>query len=306
MSLISDNKKLTLINIPATHDSTAYYMNRISMNLAQTQYYTIQQQLQIGTRKFDVRVANINKNKETDEDLICCHGICDCYASDDFGNFKKLTFKSVIIDMVNFLQNHPSEIVMIGISLGRGKDSATVIRAYELFKKLVGENNAVEYNPDLILGNVRGKFVYFTNMREEPDKKDINKKLICSKNLINGTGIGEVHKKYKDYATFKVNGNLKIQEMKDMFQLYNMTLEQAEIEEAKKSIKFPIEYSISCTGEKDYCFPSPIYHAGIVHPFVQKNGVIKKGYYYGWLKMDFANYQTNYKIIDSNFVNFSL
>ena len=305
MSRIPDNRKIKFINIPATHDSCAYYMNLISFNLARTQYYTIKQQLQIGTRQFDIRVANSGKNKDKDEDLICCHGICDCYATDNFLNFKKLTFKSILMDIKNFLEKNPSEIVIMSIRLGRGKKSDTVKRAFEIFKKYVGDI-IVNYHPDLILREVRGKIINITILKEEFDKKKINNKannkiIRCCEN-INGTGINEVHSKYKNYETFKVNGNLKIQELKDMFELYKMTIQEAENEIYNKKIPFPIEYSISCTGEKDNCLPSPIDQANIVHSFIQKDGVLRKGYYYGWIKMDFANQKSNYKLIDTNFI----
>ena len=304
MSRIPDNKKIIrkqFINIPSTHDSCAYYMNRISFNLARTQYYTIKQQLEIGTRKLDIRFTDSGKNKDKDEDLICCHGICDCYESDDFMNFKKLTFKSTLIDIKNFLEKYPSETVMIGIQLGRGKNGNILKRSFEILNKYVGDI-IINYNNNLTLGEVRGKIINLTILEEKPDKKSKNKKRINSYNNINGTGIERIHSKYKSYATFKANGNLKVQEMKDMFELYKMTIKEAENKEYDKKIQFPIEYSISCTGEKDHCFPSPIDQANIVHSFIQKDGIFKKGYYYGWLKMDFANEASNLKLIETNFI----
>jgi hypothetical protein len=66
-------------------------------------------------------------------------------------------------------------------------------------------------------------------------------------------------------------------------------------------MQFPIAYSISCTGEYDYCLPNPLAQAIIVHSFIQRGNCFKKGYYYGWLYMDFANKYTNIKLINSNF-----
>jgi 1-phosphatidylinositol phosphodiesterase len=54
MSRIDDSKKIVLINIPGTHDSAAYCMNRISFKCAKTQELTIAQQLEIGIRDFDI------------------------------------------------------------------------------------------------------------------------------------------------------------------------------------------------------------------------------------------------------------
>lgn len=302
MSRIPDNKKLKFINIPATHDSCAYYMNRISFSLAKTQYYSITKQLEIGTRKLDLRFTDSGKNKDKDEDLICCHGICDCYENKNCFSLKKLTFKSVLIEIKTFLEKYPSETVMIAVQLGRGNNGEVLKRSFEIINKYVGDI-MINYHSDLTLGEVRGKIINLTVLQEEIDKKEINKKIITSFNNIKGTGIDEVHFKYRNYATFKVNGILKIQELKDMFKLYNLTIEQAESEEYNNKIKFPIEYSISCTGEKDACLPNPFDQAKIVHNFIQKDGIFKKGYYYGWLKMDFANPTSNFKLIDTNFIN---
>jgi hypothetical protein len=303
MSRVPDNKKLVLMNIPATHDSTAYYMNRISLNLAKTQIYTIKEQLEIGTRKFDLRITKKNKIVENDDDIICCHGICDCYASNDFLNMTKLTFKSVIIDVKNFLLKNPTEAVLLGTSVEReGNDNTILKKAFEIFNNLL-DGMIVEFKYDLTLGKSRGKVVNYTHYHEEVDKSDLKRVISRSYNLIPGTGISQIHKKYGEYSTYKVNGNLKIQELKDMFEKYNMTLEEAEKIEQKNKKLFPLDYSISCTGEKDFCLPNPLMQANIVHSFIQRDGVLKKGYYYGWLKMDFANVHSNYKLIEANFVN---
>ena len=300
MSRILDNRKLNFINIPGTHDSCSYYVNRLSTTFAKTQFYTIKQQLEIGTRKLDLRIIDRNKYKETDEDIILCHGICDCYASDNFGDLKKLTYKSILMDIRKFLEKNPSETVLLGMQLGRGKDTVVYKRAYELLDKLVGDIT-INYYPDLTLGAARGKIVKLKFLEELKDEQISNKKKFALNSLVNGTGIEEVHSKYKKYQTFKVNGNLKIQEMKDMFEKYNITINEAENKEQVLPKIFPITYSISCTGEKDYCLPNPYSQAEIVHTFFQKDGVLKKGYYYGWLNMDFANYKSNYKLIDTNF-----
>ena len=89
--------------------------------------------------------------------------------------------------------------------------------------------------------------------------------------------------------------------MRDMFNIYKMTLEEAEIKENNKIMPFPISYSISCTGEYNYCLPNPLAQAVIVHSFIQREDVFKNGYYYGWLNMDFANEITTIKLINSNF-----
>ena len=115
------------------------------------------------------------------------------------------------------------------------------------------------------------------------------------------TGINEIHRKYQNCATFKTNGNIKVREMQDMFQIYNMTLEEAELKEKSKKITFPIQYSISCTGEHDTIVPLPKSQADIVNTFIL-NYDLKKGYYYGWINIDFVDLEVAKKIIDTNFI----
>ena len=299
MSKLKNEKKLCLINIPGTHDSASFCMNRISFKFAKTQNLTITEQLEIGVRRLDIRIIQAHKDTSKDEDIICCHGICDCYISPNFGDNRKLTFKSVLLDVKNFLEKNPSEGVLFGTYLGRGTDDSMLIRAFHLFDKYVG-NISIKYKKELTIGDIRGKIIHYTYLKDEFDNnKNITR--TRSRNLISGTGINKIHSKYENCATFKINGNIKVREMKDMFELYNFTFEEAEIKEKNKEMNFPIEYSISCTGEFDCCLPNPLNQAIIVHSFVQKDGIFKNGYYYGWLHMDFANIKTTSKLIETNF-----
>jgi hypothetical protein len=303
MSRIDDSKKLILMNIPGTHDSAAYCMNRISFKCAKTQDLTIKEQLEIGIRDFDIRIFQAHEDTSQDEDIICCHGICDCYVSPNFCDNRKLTYKSVLLDVKNFLEKNPTEAVLFSTFLGRGKwkKGYMLIRAYHLFDKYVGDIS-IRYRPDLLMGDVRGKIINYTTLIEEFDARE-NMIVTKTRNIMASTGINDVHRKYQNCATFKTNGNIKVREMQDMFRIYKMTLEEAQIKEKNKELTFPIQYSISCTGEYDCCLPHHLNQAMIVHSFVQKEGIIKNGYYYGWLHMDFANSITTKKLIDANFPN---
>jgi ABC-type phosphate transport system ATPase subunit len=213
LSKVDDSKKLILMNIPGTHDSTAYYMNRISFNWARTQNLTISDQLKIGIRRLDVRIIQANNDISLDEDIICCHGICDCYLSPNFGDRRKLTYKSILLDVKKFLEENPTEFVLFGTYLGRGNNDNPIKRAFEIFDKYIGDMS-IKYKTDLTLGEVRGKVVNYTILRDEYDNKNVLKRTI-SQTLVSGTGISGVHAKYQNCATFKTNGNIKVKEMKE-------------------------------------------------------------------------------------------
>lgn len=102
MSNLPDNKKIVLTNIPGTHDSAAYNMHFFWSVFAKCQDLNIMDQLKAGSRIFDIRVTNndcifscgLNPIIEDyDLDLICCHGISDCYYINDIGNKRNLTLK---------------------------------------------------------------------------------------------------------------------------------------------------------------------------------------------------------------------
>ena len=202
MSRIDDSKKIILINIPGTHDSTAYCMNRISFKCANTQELTIAQQLEIGIRDFDIRIVQSHNDTSQDEDIICCHGICDCYVSPNFCDNRKLTYKSVLLDIKNFLEKNPSETVLMGTNLGRGKwkNGYMLVRAYQLFDKYVG-NIAIRFKSDLLMGEVRGKVITYTSIIEEFDSND-NMMRTKTRKYLPCTAIYDVHRKYQNCATF--------------------------------------------------------------------------------------------------------
>jgi len=303
MSKIPDNKKMVLINIPGSHDSAAYCMNRMLSCFSQTQYFDILQQLEIGVRKLDLRITSNEINRETNEDIICCHGICDCYVAEGLCDQRKLTYKSILIDIKKFLEKNPSETVIVSTFLGRGHFQ-DIIRSYEIFNQEVG-GISIAFHPDLLLGECRGKIIISTFLDNEiqTGKKKMPIVRARSKSLIKGTGIEEIHSRYKgsNVSAFEVCGNTKVSQMKDMFIKYNMTLEEAEIKEIENPKIFPIAYSISCTGENELHLPYPIVQANIVNSFISKEGAFKKGYYYGWINMDFVIVDITSKLAESNF-----
>jgi len=303
MSKIPDDKKIVLINIPGSHDSAAYCMNRILSCFSQTQYFDITQQLEIGVRKIDLRITSIETKRETNEDIICCHGICDCYVAEDLCDQRKLTYKSILNDVRKFLEKNPSETILVSTFLGRGSHQ-NISRSYEIFNQEVGDIS-IAYHPYLILGECRGKIIISTFLDNEIQIGKKNNRILKSrsKSLIKGTDIEEIHKSYKGekVCSYEVDGNMKVNQMKDMFNKYNMTLEEARIKEIEKPDMFPIGYSISCTGENESILPYPIVQANIVNSFISNNGVFKKGYYYGWINMDFVIVDITSRLVESNF-----
>ena len=286
MSKIPNKKKLSLLNIPGTHDSTAYNISCLGSCFAKTQDLDILTQLNIGVRLFDIRVTKNNSffsnsnNFNFMNSLICCHGIFNCYHSENIKSFY-LTYEYVLRIIKNFLEENPSEIVIIKTDSGRGNKFSNIENASEIFDTILG-NIAVKYNNNYTLGELRGKVVY-----------------IFSNKIEGGTDIIPIHEKYsngnENFKEFKVDGELKVKEIKDLLEKYNY-----DFIEAEKNMVLPLNYETSCTGEFNKIIPLPRYEANIVNKFL-KEYYFKKGKYYGWICIDFIDEFIANKIIESNF-----
>ena len=311
MSNLPDDKKIILTNIPGSHDSAAYNMNIFWSILAKCQDLNIMEQLKIGVRKLDIRVARNNCTfscglsqivTDNDLDVICCHGICDCYYINDAGVKKNLAYKDVLLDIKEFLQDNPTETIILTVDSGRGRGNPynNVKRAAEIFDKLVGDIS-INFNKNLTMGDVRGKII---NVNYKTNQLSYDGKPIFNSDIEGGTGLGEIHKKFVPeftYETFKVDGKLKVREIEEFLKIYDLTFEQAEEEFKINSMKYPFLYSLSCTGEYESIAPFPKTQADIVNPFLL-NYDLQKGNYYGWLNIDFIDADVAKKIIETNFI----
>lgn len=285
MSKIPDEKNLVLLNIPGSHDSTAYNMNCFGSCFAKTQDLDITSQLNIGVRIFDIRITKKSKlNFFLDENwmnsIICCHGICDCYHLE---NNKKinLTYSSVLHQIREFLTDNPSETVIIKTLSGRGNKYYNLHPASEVFDSILGDIS-LEYNNKLTMGEIRGKVINLFDSKIE-----------------GGTDIRDIHYKNvnynMDFQEFKVDGKLKVKEIKELFEEYNYNFIDAE-----KNMQLPLNYETSCTGEYYKIIPLPRVEANVVNKFL-KEYEFQKGFYYGWITTDFIDELITTKIIVSNF-----
>ena len=192
-----------------------------------------------------------------------------------------MTYEYVLRIVKNFLEENPSEIVIIKTDSGRGNKFSNIENASEIFDTILG-NIAVKYNNNYTLGKLRGKVVYmFTNKIE------------------GGTDIIPIHEKYsngnENFKEFKVDGELKVKEIKDLLEKYKY-----DFTEAEKNMVLPLNFETSCTGEFNKIIPLPRYEANIVNKFL-KEYYFKKGKYYGWISIDFIDEFIANKIIESNF-----
>jgi hypothetical protein len=197
------------------------------------------------------------------------------------------------------LEENPSETIIVSTDSGRGNKFNNLRRANEVFENLM-DGVSIDYNNNLTIGDARGKVI---NTNRITNKTDLDGNLIYNVEIEEGTGLEEIHRKFVIefvYASFKVSGSLKVDEVKEFLERNEMTFEEAEKEFEKNNKKFPFKYSISCTGEYEKIVPLPKAQADIVNPFII-NYDLKKGNYYGWINIDFVDLNITKKIIDTNF-----
>ena len=157
----------------------------------------------------------------------------------------------------------------------------------------------VKYDKNLKLGEVRGKIVstvykYYDSQGSE----------CYHKGLDGQTDLEEIHKQFIDkyyYNSWEVTGKVKIEEVLVLFSTYNFTIKEAEGNFEEKIDTYPICYSVACTGEHQSILPFPKNQAEIVNPFMLSYNFLK-GYYYGWIEMDYADLNLAKKLIDTNFL----
>ena len=160
MSNLPDDKLVLFINIPGAHDTAANEMVPLAESMARTQNRTIPDLLKFGIRKLDIRVAlwDVFDEEDIDDNLHTCHGVFDCFYIDEYNTTRNLTFKHILLDIKNFLQENPSETVILWTQSEKGDSYENIKRACELMEKYVGDI-FVKYNKNLRLGEVRGKII---------------------------------------------------------------------------------------------------------------------------------------------------
>lgn len=154
MSPISDERPLSLINIPGTHDSGTRFI--FPDYFLQDQDSSISRQLENGYRYLDVRVA-LNK---AGNDLVIVHAFGTCRTGAALWS-DALTYDSVVADTLAFLEAHPRETVIFCVKPERAGDDVSAVR--ELLEQKVSESSDRWFTENRIptLGETRGKIVLF-------------------------------------------------------------------------------------------------------------------------------------------------
>ena len=119
MSLLPDDRYLSELNIPGTHDSATANVEgswNASYNKVACQKYFIEQQLYAGVRALDLRT------RWHGDDMVMVHGDFICHTPDHNNRSKNKTFRSVLDTVIRYLEAHPTETVIATLKIDSGDE----------------------------------------------------------------------------------------------------------------------------------------------------------------------------------------
>lgn len=142
MSTLPDERGLAELSIPGTHDSGALY--ELGTGTARTQELTIEEQLELGVRYFDIR----------------CRNVSDAFQIYHGPLYQQQTFDEVLATMSAFLDEHPQQALVMSVKEEFAADSATKSFA-AVFEGYVAQGGVRWYLDPRVpsLGEARGQIV---------------------------------------------------------------------------------------------------------------------------------------------------
>ena len=141
MQSIPDSTKLSQMTIPGTHNSCALH----GICCAQTQSWSLPEQMKAGLRFFDIRLRLYNNT------LRAFHEFVD----------QKDTFDKILSYALDFLEQNPSESILYEIiTENKAKNcEKSMPEMYEEYTKDI-KDKIIEYkNKDVTMGDIRGKIL---------------------------------------------------------------------------------------------------------------------------------------------------
>lgn len=148
MKNINDETLINEIVIPGSHDAGSYTM----VWLGETQQFSIEQQLEMGVRYFDLRV-----NKKSDNEYVIFHSIIN-----------GVEFLPILETIKNFIIENPTETLLLDFQHFEGSSQSDVynfITQYLFNNNLLVVNDTQQSDLDFIsnlkLKDARGKCIIF-------------------------------------------------------------------------------------------------------------------------------------------------
>ena len=162
MENIPDETKLSSMSIPGTHDSCT--QNVDMRYIFQCQDASIATQLKYGYRYLDMRL--VLEKRSGQETLVLKHNIARCKVSDSPFS-RTLTLADVLKDVYAFLDEHPSETVIMCMKAENSKDDVAAVQ--KALYEMIDQASERWYLKNEIptLGAVRGRIVLATRFDDK-------------------------------------------------------------------------------------------------------------------------------------------
>ena len=162
MADIDGETMLSAISIPGTHDTCTQYVGL--RYIFQCQNTSVAEQLEDGYRYMDMRLVLDGEGEE--QTLILKHNFSKCKKNGSLFA-KALTLSDVLRDVYAFLEENPTETVIMCMKAENGKDDVAEVQ--KLLYKQIDANADMWYLANEIptLDEVRGKIVLATRFEDK-------------------------------------------------------------------------------------------------------------------------------------------
>ena len=152
MAPLADNRLVADLSLPGTHDACTaegwHLAQLISESTAKTQDLTIDEQLKVGVRVFDLRPERVYNAATMGYDLRCCHGIIQT----------SLLVKDFFLKLKTFLAQNPTEFCIVTTNV---TDTHDMNAWAEEFAALTNSSELsglfADFKPNINVGEMRGR-----------------------------------------------------------------------------------------------------------------------------------------------------
>ena len=151
MKTLADSRLVADLSLPGSHDACTadgwFYkdLGKIAEVAAKTQDLTIQEQLKVGMRVFDLRPERMHDG--TNYVLRCSHGVM----------YTKLLVSDFFQQLKEFLAANPSEFCLLTVDLSATTDKAAWGKEFtELVNSVEFRSMFADFKPRLTVGEMRG------------------------------------------------------------------------------------------------------------------------------------------------------
>lgn len=273
MKDLDGDKLISEFSIPGSHDSGAIRKGGI-YNLGHDQNLFINRQLKVGVRFFDLRLGL------KDDELMIYHGFLN----------EKVYFKDILKDFRYFLEENPTETILMCIKKEHGDDiGESLHQVLDGLGNLLYKNNTIPK-----LNDVRGKIVLVRRFEDNQE---------YGINLYDG---------FQDSTTFDINGDYSIH-VQDYYYLEDKSYLDTKWNEIKNCliysttssantlvINFTSAYIPIIKGT-----PTPLIKvvSDYIHPLIKEYLSNNSKGNYGIVLFDYVDEELSSIIYNSNFVS---